>query len=240
MLRKMLVATATISTIIGTLGASYAAQWTTGVDCSSDPVFAANSCNQCFVETKAVKQGDNIALLKDAWVNNTNSKLLMLKNEQTDPVFKSLAWDKFQVSKKTMGGKFWETPSALKAIYDNDLEGYLLEPGKSVDWIKLVRWASYKVEKNDVAKGQNAGLLVYTISAHAINGDNIDENATRHRECVLYKSASVAPQPKQNNVTVKVKNNISHATKQTTGPEMYILVLLAILMWVAFVARKKA
>ncbi len=241
MLRKILVATATVSTLlITTLGTSYAAQWTSGVKCSSNPVFAANSCNQCFVETKAVKQGDNIATLKDSWVNNTNTKLLMLKSEQVNPVFKSLAWDKFQIAKKTINWKFWETPDAMKALYDSDLEGYLLEPGKSVDWIKTVLGASYKVEKNDVAKGQNAGLLIYTVLAHAINNDSIDENAIPHKECVLYKSAGAAVKPKQNNVTTKVKNNVAHATKQTTGPEMYILVLLAILMGTAFVIRKKA
>jgi hypothetical protein len=240
MLRKILVATATISTIvISTLGTTYAAQWTKGVDCGSDPVFAANSCNQCFVETKAVKQGDNIASLKDAWMNNTSTKLLMLKNEQQDPQFKSLAWNKFEITKKTINGKFWETPSSLKKIYDEDLEGYLLEPGKNVDWIQTTLWAAYKVTKNDVAKWENAWLLIYTISTHAINGDDINEDATTHRECVLYKSAGPAAKPKTNDVAVKVKDNVSHATKQTTGPEMYILILLAILMG-AFLIKRKA
>ena len=239
MLRKILVATATVSTIfVSTLGVTNAAQWTKGVECNSDPVFAANSCNQCFVETKAVKQGDNIASLKDAWMNNTSTKLLMLKNEQQDPQFKNLAWNKFEFTKKTINGKFWETPSSLKNIYDEDLEGYLLEPGKSVDWIKTALWAAYKVTKNDVAKGQNVWLLVYAISAHAINGDNINEDANIHKECVLYKSAWPAAKPKVNNVAVKVKDNVAHATKQTTGPEMYILVLLAILMGVFLIRRK--
>ncbi len=237
MLRKILVAAATTTAIISTLWITNA--WTQGVKCSSDPVFAENSCNQCFVETKLVKQGDAIANLKDAWVNNTSNKLLMLKNEQKLPEMKDLSGGKTIIEKKTINGKFWITPNSLKNIYDNELEGYLLEPGKSVDWTALTLWAAYKVEKNTAPKNSKVALLKYVIKAHSINGENIDTDWTEHAECVLYKSAGWVVAPKTNKPNIVTKTSIKHATKQKTGPEMYILVLLAILMG-AFFIRKRA
>gem|GEM_PF-6358683 len=113
---------------------------------------------------------------------------------------------------------------------DKELDGYVLQPGKSVNWIGTVRGASYSIEKNTVPAGQNVAMLVYPISTHAILEDTeeIVINATTHKECVIYKSAKT--EKKEVAKTTPIKTNIKHATEQKTGPEMYILILLALLM----------
>ena len=245
MLKNKLVAIATISTMfITALGTTEAVRGNIQeVKCDTDSSFISESCDQCFNWDK-VKSGDNIAELTDKWINPSTSKLLMYEAEQKNPELKNLGWAKVKVKTNSIGGKMWTYTSELKSKFDKDLDGYVLNGGESVNWIKTVMGASYKIEKNEVASGQNVAMLIYPISTHTIREDTqeITIDTKTHKECVLYKSAWVQKEvvtDKTGKKVTPVKTSIKNATTQQTGPEMYILILMALLMG-TFLLRRKA
>jgi len=54
------------------------------LDCSSDAVFAANSCSQCF-DGGTQSTGANVGLLSDLWINSGNTDQLVYTEEQENP-----------------------------------------------------------------------------------------------------------------------------------------------------------
>ena len=50
---------------------------------------------------------------------------------------------------------FWEYTSDLEALYSSDFDGYVLDPGQSVTWIKSKLDSAYKLDRNEVATGGN-------------------------------------------------------------------------------------
>jgi hypothetical protein len=91
------------------------------LDCSSDVVFDSNSCNQCFDGGTKV-QGDYIGLLKDDWINATDSKRILYKEEQKMPSLISLDSDNVVWSQTPGADGFWEYSEEFDALYSEDEE----------------------------------------------------------------------------------------------------------------------
>jgi hypothetical protein len=72
-------------------------------------------------------------------MNDSTSKLLMYETEQKEPKIINLNKDKVKISTNSINGKFWNYTNELKALHDTELDGYVLNPGKSVNWISNVR-----------------------------------------------------------------------------------------------------
>lgn len=200
------------------------------IDCKSDPVFTANSCNQCFDwETKA--QWEFIWLLKDDWINNTASNKVMYKEEQKMPNLVNLNSSQVTFSQNPSSDGFWEYTPDFEKLYSKDEEWYILKAWASVTWLQAKLWYAYKLDKNTAPANANIGLLVYPISTHIIWADwtpSIDNEV--HRECVLFKSAA-ANTPIQPQEIKKLPQ---------TWPADYVLLwILALLLWFIFTRVKR-
>ena len=202
------------------------------LDCSSDVVFDSNYCDQCFDGGTKV-QGDYIWLLKDDWINATDSKRILYKEEQKMPSLISLDSDNVVWSQTPSADWFWEYSEEFDSLYSEDEEWFILDSGKRVTWLQSKVGYAYKLDQNAAVENTNIGLLVYPISTHTILEDGIPSiDDEEHRECVLFKSASasdaeVPPAPEK---------------LPDTGPVQYILVLiLAMLLGFGFLTiRNKA
>lgn len=193
------------------------------ISCSTDAVFSENSCNQCF--DGGSKSIDSTAGgLSDIWRNQTGVSAVMFEELQEMPVMKGLngaEWSEDKVS-----DKFWELTPELKALMDQKQQGYVLPANQEVTWIKSTEGSSYVLTKNDAPKGQNNGLLVYSIKVNPIleNGEVSTEDSV-HKECVLFKSWDAPATPV--NKTEKPKQ------LPKTWPEQFFLLLL-LAMFLAF------
>lgn len=215
------------------------------IKCSTDAIFAANSCHQCF-DWGAKWEGAHLGLLSDDWENTTGTSKIMYKEEQNDPQVKMINLDSSSVSWKQVPGSagFWEYPQELEQILDEDEEGYVLPKNglKKVTWLKSKLWYAYHLQKNKAAAGKNIGLMKYTIITHDIDGEgNINTTSNEHNECVLYKSGSPVEKKELNTGSAK-QAAAKGKTLPKTGPEHYVLLLLlAMLAGFGFMKlRKKA
>jgi len=165
------------------------------VECNTDPVFAANSCwatDQCFNGWTKM-QWDNLGLLSDLWMNVTDVAKILYKEEQSDPEMINLDSTNVSWTQTPNAENFWEYTDEFNELYSELEEGYVLDSGKSVNWIKSTLSSAYKLDKNTATEGSNIGLLVYPISTHNILSDGeITIDNSEHRECVLFKSGEAA------------------------------------------------
>jgi hypothetical protein len=186
------------------------------IDCSTDAIFESNTCGQCF--DWGTKTGwDYIGLLKDDWVNSSNSSRILYKEEQKMPNMVNLDTSSIVWSQTPWTDGFWEYSSDFDALYSEDEEWYILASGQRVTWLESKLGYAYKLDQNTAPENTNIGLLVYYISTHDILEDwtpSIDDN--EHRECVLFKSAWES-EPKEPEVPKKLPE---------TGPTEYILLLI--------------
>lgn len=205
------------------------------LDCASDVVFDANSCHQCFNGGKKT-QGDYIGLLKDDWINATDAKRILYKEEQIMPTLVSLDSDNVSWSQTPSADGFWEYSDEFDALYSEDEEWYILDPGKRVTWLQSKTWYAYKLDQNAAVENANIGLLVYSISTHAILDDGIPSiDDDEHRECVLFKSAGASE------LTPIPAAPVEPQSLPDTGPVQYILVfILSLLLGFGFLTMKRA
>ena len=185
------------------------------VECSTDVVFSENSCNQCF-NWGSTDQGEYLELLTDLWMNLTNIKKLLYKEEQVDPEMINLDPTNVSWVQTPSAEGFWEYTDEFNALYSDIEEWYILEPGASVTWIKSALSYAFKLEKNTADKWTNIGMLVYSIYTHNILEDGeITIDNDEHRECVLFKSGEngedPTPEPKK---------------LPETGPAEYMLLII--------------
>ncbi len=212
----------------------------TSVECSTNPTFWENSCNQCF-DGGEVKVGDVLSFLDDAWNNSSENKKIMYKEEQKMPILLPLNGAKF--SKKPNDDTFWKYTPAFEALQNKEFDGYVLSAWGKITWLQSSEWAGYQLDTLPTQSG-NAWILVFDIMAHTISSSwEIDMNNTVHKECVLYKAwapvmetpvveetpiEKVTPQPQAEDM-IKVK----------TWPENYLFVLLfSFLVGMLFMNRK--
>lgn len=193
------------------------------IECSTDPIFAANSCSQCF-DGGTKWEGANLGFLKDDWVNTSNIDKMLYKEEQEMPKMVNL--NPSLVSWAEVPGKagFWEYTAQFNKLYRPEEEWYVLGKGQSVTWLQSKTGYAYSLKKNQAEAGKNIGLLVYPIAVHNIadNGD-ISVDAIEHKECVLFKSGT--PEQKAPvNTGEKPKAPVKQLPQ--TGPEHYVLLLM--------------
>lgn len=231
----------TIFTAISVLAVStLSASAYTTVKCDTDPVFSANSCNQCFID-KDRAEGSYLWLLKDEWINNSTSDKILYKAEQDMPKMINLSPSLVQWKQEPSPDKFWEFTPELNAIYDKENDWYVLKKGKKVFWLQSKKWSTFKLEKNKAKEGANIGLLSYLITTHNISDSwDINTDAIENRECVLFKSGKEVQQEKVvPNKKVTPKTPAKKLPK--TGPEHYILLLLLAMIlgfWIMKISKK--
>ena len=207
--------------VVAMLAVSSASAAYSEIDCSSDPVFQENSCNQCFNWGEI---NENVGFLSDKWVNKGTTKQLLYKEQQKNPSIKGLNWATW--SQTVSDTKFWKFTQEMEAIKSEEDSGYVLEAGKSITWLESNIDAAYSLEKNTAAKWENIGLLVYPIKTHTIDADGIPSDAaTEHNECVLFKSVWAAATPSK-----ATPNKATPKKLPKTGPESILLLLFAMIL----------
>lgn len=224
MFRKVVASSVVLASLVSGASNTFADTYEE-ISCSTDPVFAENSCNQCFNGWEKA-QNSTVGWLSDLWVNSTSAGQILFKevndiNGAGAPVMKALngaVWNKDSAE-----DNFWRYTDAVEKLYDSKQEGYILKAGQKVDWIESTTGSSYELTNNPVAAGQNNGLLIYSLIVNPIleNGEVATDTET-HKECVLFKSADKPVTP---------VNKPKELPK--TWPEQFFLLLL-IAMFLAF------
>ncbi len=229
--------------MIASMNASYAALDT--VSCESDPVFAANSCNQCFDGWTAA-EGDNKGFLTDIWENNSDGAQIVYKEEQTMPKMIPLGGATWTEVKASDSVDFWSYTKEFESLYSENDEGYILEAGQSVTWLESTLWSAYQLSSNTANVWSNIGIIAYDIGVHNIlaGGEPAIETDT-YRECVLIKSWAPAAEPAEPGSPAPVEPGSPAPAEPTvlpeTGPEHILLALAALLLGFGFFYfRKKA
>jgi len=200
----------------------------TEVKCSSDAIFAANSCSntdQCFTD-RSRWEGSHLGELKDEWINASTADKLLFKEQQTMPKMVNLAPSLVQWKQDPSKVAFWEYTPELNKLFNSEEEGYILPKWKKVTWIKSKKGFTYTLVKNKAEEGKNIGLLKYVIITHNIlDNGTIDSNNSEHKECILFKSWKNVPEVKEKEPeTIKPKSGVEQLPN--TGPEDYILLML--------------
>lgn len=196
----------------------------TPVSCSSNDVYTQNSCNQCFTQSDKKAQWDTVGLLSDDWSNDSEDSQIVFKEEQKMPFIIEIGnavWSMVPDSEN-----FWEYSDQFNDLYDSKEQGYILDAGDKVTWIKSKLGYGYNLEKNSAPEWENIGLLVYPFTTHNISEDGVvTVDDAEHRECIMYMSAGEPDTP----VTPPPEQPKPELPK--TGPEHVVLILIALLIW---------
>ncbi len=217
------------SLLLASFSSSYAA--TTEIECSTDPVFAEYSCNQCF-DGWIKEEGAYIGLLTDVWTNSSENDKIMYKEQQEMPEMVNLNTSKVEWSQTPDSKDFWEYTPEFEALFSEEQDWYVLTAGQSVTWLKSKLSYAFKLDRSETTSWENIGLLVYPILSHTLldNGELGMSNAP-HNECVLFKSAAPWEAPK---VTPP-------KTLPQTGPaEFFLLLILAMILGFGIVRFKNS
>ena len=208
------------------------------VECTTDPAFSKNSCNQCF-QWGAKMEGDNLGLLTDLWSNVTDVSKILFKEEQKDPRMVNLSTTNVTWTQVPDAEKFWEYTDEFNALYSEKDLGYVLVAWKSVTWLKSTLSHAFNLEKNTAKMWENIGMLIYPIVTHSIlaSGEVSMDQSNEHLECVLFKSWEQAVVP----VTpVKPLPPVELPKKlPQTGPAEYLLLLVLAMVSSYWVLRFK-
>jgi len=208
------------------------------IECSTDAVFSVNSCDQCFDwSQKAV--GDTIGFIKDDWTNTGNVARIFYKEEQTNPEMLSLGGSVWGQTPDS--DNFWVTPEEFEALYSENDQWYILEPGQTTTFIEWSIESAYVLESTDLAQWENAGLLVFPLLSHSLSADGeISDNDTVHKECVLFKAwanqVAPTPSPDPGTPTEPAPENL---TQVETGAEAYLILLFALILGFVYIKTRK-
>ena len=219
------------------------------VSCDSSPSFVANSCNQCFVDSDAVAEGEVKGLLTDIWENNSDGAQIVYTQEQDLPQIVSLNGASWSEVKASDGVDFWKFSEDFEALFSEDDGGHILEAGQSVRWLESTLGSGYRLDSSSADVGSPVGLIVYDLGVHNILADGepaIDIDT--HRECVLVNSAAVVTEPVVDTTTGEVveptpaqPGTPAPKVLPETGPEHFLLALAALLLTFGFFYfRRKA
>lgn len=209
------------------------------VECSTQWVFSENSCDQCF-NGWTVAAGWNIGLLTDDWINQSGVNKIVYKEEQEMPQMVNLGGSSW--SQTPSAENFWEYTTEFNALYSETEDGYVLQNGDSVVWLKSKLGYAYTLDSTSATAGQNTGLLVYTLATHDIKEDgDITVDSEEHRECVAFTSGAAAPTPPTVDKTpTKVVTTTTPPTElPETGAEHIILLLAALILGFGFFFLKQ-
>jgi hypothetical protein len=198
------------------------------VACTTNPAFATNSCDQCFVGG-SVKVGGDLNGLFDNWTNNTSNMLIAYKDEQKLP--NMVAFGSTWSSTPSDMSKFWKNSSDITWISTGSggRMNYILQAGQKVKFIDSELGARYVLDKTDKKDGETVGMIRYPIVSHAVDKTTGNEGAaTTHYECVSYtlSAPAVAPTPKPTPAPVPVPPT-KEVTQTATGPTETLILILA-------------
>ena len=157
----------------------------------------------------------------------------MYKEEQEMPQMVNLGGSAWSQTPSADG--FWEYTTELNALYSETEDGYVLEDGNSVVWLKSKLGSAYTLDSTSAAAGENTGLLVYTLATHDIKADgDITVDSDEHRECVAFTSGT----PTDPVVVDKTPTETVKELPQT-GAEHIILLLAALILGFGFFFLKQ-
>lgn len=235
--KKAFIISATILVALTTLNLASAY---TEIQCSADPAFNTNSCNQCF-DWGAKWEWDNLWLLQDLWINDSAVDKILYKEEQEMPKMINLSPESVSWKENPGAAGFWEYTEDLNALYKQEEEWYILAKWQKVNWLKSKLGYAYTLDKNSANEWKNIWMLIYPISTHAIsaNGDiSVDSNV--HKECVLFKSW--APAKKEEVKVVAPEKKVVEVKKELpkTWPESILLIVLALALgfWIMQIRKR--
>lgn len=204
----------------------------TEINCSTDKAFTENSCNQCF-EWWAKSVWDNIGLMTDLWINDSDKDKILYKEEQEMPRMINLDSWNVNWAQTPESAWFWEYTKEFDSLYSDKEEWYILKTGTDVVWLKSKLGYAYNLAKNSVVSWWNIGLLVYPIISHNIMAEwDITIDSTEHRECVLFTSWT----PSEKKIIIKKEEP---KKLPETWPEHVLLVILAMILWFGLVRLTK-
>jgi hypothetical protein len=81
-------------------------------------------------------------------MNVTDVAKILYKEEQVDPEMVNLDSSNVVWSQTPSVEGFWEYTDEFNALYSDVEEGYVLDAGKSVTWLKSSLSHAYKLEQN--------------------------------------------------------------------------------------------
>lgn len=223
------------------------------IPCDKD-YFTSNWCEQCF-DGGSKKIGEQITWFYDKWNNPTDTQQIIYEEEQTMPSLINLGGNGTEWLQNPQDPKdFWKFASDIKwAELSVDTtstwstsswttsspkmtgKSFYLEEGKSVTFLEAAMWASQSITKSDKKLGDPVGLLKYTINYHDIDEYGNPGTLKTHDECVAYYLGSQATPVAK----VEPKPEPKQVTQVKTGPEMYVLFLLAMWLSIAYIRIRK-
>jgi len=196
----------------------------TEVECNSDPAFAQNTCNQCFNWWEKW-QGEAFGFINDIFINKTANPKLIYKEEQAMPSMINLWGDKTSWSQTPNSEDFWQYTKDFETVFSTWQEAYVVWAWKQVNRIESKTWYAFKLDKNTVARGQNIGMLIFSVISHDLVNNEVSIDTIEHKECVLYKSWVPSTTP-----TKVVIENTPVKRLPQTWPEHILLVFIALLL----------
>lgn len=221
---------------------SLAPKWVVGnyseVACDKD-FFTQNTCNQCFEWGKKMVW-EKIAWLTDSWTNPNTTEQVIYKDEQKLPEFVNLGWaGTIWANNPIEVEKFWKYNDEI--VWTDSAEGagkqeFLLEWGKTVNYLEADLGASYALSASDKKEWDAIGLLKFNVNYHDTDATGKEIPAKMHTECVAYYAWASTPNPVAPAPVTPVE-----VTKVKTGPESFVLIIVALLLSLVLIKyRKKA
>ena len=206
-----------------------APKWSIGnyseVACDKD-FFTANACNQCFEWGKKMV-GEKIAGLTDSWTNPNSTEQIIYNDEQKWPELINLGWaNTIWANNPIEADKFWKYNDEI--VWTDSATGsgkqeFLLEAGKTVNFLEADLWASYALQASDKQEWDAVWLLKFYINYHNTDASAKETEALMHTECVAYYAWTPAAAP-------VVPTTPVEATQVKTGPESFVFILIALIL----------
>jgi hypothetical protein len=158
------------------------------LSCASEQIFIDNACSICSTVNK-MSQWDTFGFISDDWVNDSTSDMILYKEIQEEPIMINLNPDTIQWNHIPSSVGFWQNTPEFDNLYSEAEDGYILEAGNEVIWIKSKLGYGYQLTKNSEQVNTNIGLLKFNIKSHAIDSFwNINQEQKDENHCMLIKS----------------------------------------------------
>jgi hypothetical protein len=95
--------------------------------------------------------------------------MILYKEVQNDPSMINLSPESVQWSQLPSSQGFWENTLEFDNLYSQSEDGYILESGKEITWIKSKTGYAYQLTDNSTLVNTNIGLLKFNIKTHEID-----------------------------------------------------------------------
>lgn len=206
----------------------------TEIPCDNIEYFTQNSCNQCFDWGKK-SVWEKISTLNDTWTNLNSTEQVIYKEEQILPEFVNLGWNNTKwIIMPQETSQFWKFANEIiwvaSEVDQAGKQEFILDWNKTINFVESDLWASYSLESTDKKEWEPVGLLKIFAAYHDMDSSWVESVKKSNTECVAYYNATPAP------VQVVTPPEV---VKVKTWPEMYFLILLALLLGFAFVKTRK-